>query len=261
MNYITTNHRGGLGNAMFKIAAVISLSIDNAIDYKLSKEFVRPGIDPDYSNYTTNVFRHINFVDTLPTNYATWTEPSFNFTEIPYEVGTDLLLDGYYQSYRYFENNKSKIVELFKPTEDIKQHIIDQLPDINTYNSLHIRRGDYLKYPNHHPQQSTEYYKQAVNKLGLDKTYLVFSDDLNGCVDLVDFIPNKLYIDTNADWLDMYIMSLCQDNIICNSSFSWWGAYLNTNPNKAVITPINWFGPAYDSLDTSDICPLDWTKL
>lgn len=261
MNYITTNHRGGLGNAMFKLAAAVSLAIDNNIAYKFSNQFVRPGIDPNYISYSTNVLRFFSFEDALPAEYITWVEPSFNFTNIPYELGTNLLLDGYYQSYRYFENNRTRIVDLYKPTDEIKQSILQQLPNIANCNSIHVRRGDYLRYPDHHPQQSVDYYKQAVREIGLEETYLIFSDDLNGCVDLLDFIPNKLYIDTNVDWFDMYIMSLCGNNIICNSSFGWWGAYLNTNPNKTVIAPSNWFGPAYSNLDTSDICPPYWIKL
>ena len=77
MSYITTNHRGGLGNAMFKIAATVSMAKDNNVEYIFSKEFIRPGIDPDYGEYATNVLRNIQFVDYLPNQYSIWTEPSF----------------------------------------------------------------------------------------------------------------------------------------------------------------------------------------
>lgn len=261
MNYITTNHRGGLGNAMFKIAAAISTAKDNNLKYVFSKEFIRPGIDPDYSEYSTNVLRDIQFIDCLPNQYQIWTEPSFAYTPVLYQKGSNLLLDGYYQSARYFENNKEFIVNLFGPTQEITDHIISQIPDINSCVSIHVRRGDYLKFPNHHPQQSPEYFKQAIELLGVEKTYLIFSDDVVGCAELFDFLPSKLFIDSGADWIDLYMMSLCESNIICNSTFGWWGAYLNNNPTKKVIAPIKWFGTAYADIDTSDICPLDWIKL
>lgn len=261
MSYITTNHRGGLGNAMFKIAATVSMAKDNNVEYIFSKEFIRPGIDPDYGEYATNVLRNIQFVDYLPNQYSIWTEPSFAYTPVTYHQGSNLLLDGYYQSARYFENNKDFIVDLFSPTEELSNHIISQVPDINSYISVHIRRGDYLKLPNHHPQQSAEYYTSAVKLLGVEKTYLIFSDDLAGCAELFESVPNKLFIDSGADWMDLYMMSLCESNIICNSTFGWWGAYLNSNPTKKVIAPTKWFGSAYADVNTSDICPSDWIKL
>jgi hypothetical protein len=261
MNYITTNHRGGLGNAMFKIAAAVSLAKDNNVEYLFSKDFIRPGIDPDYNTYSNNVLRNLHFLDKLSGHFSTWVEPSFNYTPIVYEKNTNLLLDGYYQSAKYFQNNSDYIVDLFKPTEDITEAIIVQVPDISSYVSIHVRRGDYLTHPNHHPQQPVEYFKQATQIIGMDKTYLIFSDDILGCEELFTFLPNKYYVQSQADWMDLYMMTLCESNIICNSTFSWWGAYLNSNPFKKVIAPLQWLGPAYADLDTSDVCPTDWIKL
>jgi hypothetical protein len=261
MNYITTNHRGGIGNVMFKLAATISMAIDNNVDYIFSKEFIRPNIDPNYDTYTNNLLRNIKFINSLPQNYFVHTETQFNYQEIKYNKGINLLLDGYFQSEKYFINNKQTIIDIFKPTEEIKNDILKTLPEVNSYVSIHVRRGDYLKYPNHHPQQSNEYFKTATEIIGINKTYLIFSDDLDGIKNMFDYLPNKIFYTTKKDWLDLYTMSLCEDNIICNSTFSWWAAYLNQNKNKKVITTNKWFGSANANHNTSTLFPPEWIVL
>jgi hypothetical protein len=260
MNFITTNHRGGIGNVMFKLAASISTAIDNNINYIFSTEFIRP-LDPDYNNYGNNILRNINFIGKLPQNYFVHVEKQFNYQEIKYNKGDNLLLDGYFQSEKYFHNNKQIIIDIFKPTEEIKNDILNSLPEVNSYVSIHVRRGDYLNLPNHHPQQSDEYFRTATEIIGRDKTYLIFSDDLDGIKNKFDYLPNKIFYTSGKDWLDLYTMSLCCDNIICNSTFSWWGAYLNANKDKKVITTNKWFGTAYNNYNTSDLFPIEWTIL
>ena len=260
MNYITTNHRGGLGNVIFKLSAVISMAIDNNVNYLFSKEYIR-SVDPNYENYGDNILRNINFIDNLPGDFITYNEPQFKYQEINYVNGTNLLIDGYFQSEKYFINNKQKIIELFKPTNEIVTKIKNDIPNIEEYTSIHIRRGDYLHFPSHHPQQSMEYYQTAINMIGIDKPYLIFSDDLDNVKEMFDFLPNKIFYTSGQDWLDLYTMSLCGNNIICNSTFSWWGAYLNQNENKIVIGNSGWFGPSYSGHDISDLFPLEWTIL
>jgi hypothetical protein len=260
MNYITTNHRGGLGNVMFKLAASISMAIDNGVEYIFSNEFIRPN-DPNYENYANNILRNINFIDKLPESFLVYSETQFDHHNINYIKGTNLLLDGYFQSEKYFENNKQFIIDLFGPNEEIENRILTNLPDVFNYVSIHIRRGDYLQLPNHHPQQSAEYYKSAAEIIGLDKTYLIFSDNLDEVKNMFDYLPNKIFYTSGEDWLDMYTMSFCKDNIICNSTFSWWGAYLNKNKNKKIITTNRWFGSAYAHFNISTLFPSEWIIL
>jgi hypothetical protein len=150
---------------------------------------------------------------------------------------------------------------LFKPTENIKQIILERLPNVQDSISIHIRRGDYLTSPDFHPQQSLDYYMSAINLLGVDRNYLIFSDDLDGVKLMFDFLPNKQFISLGKDYLDLYAMSMCEHNIICNSTFGWWGAYLNENKDKKIIGPNNWFGPASAFLNSSDILPDNWIKI
>ena len=261
MNYITTNHQGGLCNTLFKLSAAISTALDNKVEYLFSNEFVRVGYDPDYSEFKNNIYRNINFIDTLPNNYVNYSEKNFSYNDIEYVKGTNLLLNGYYQSEKYFINNKDYIINLFKPTEEIKNFIINEITDIQNSISIHVRRGDYLNLPDYHPQQPIEYYKNVVNFFGLDKNYIIFSDDIKGAMDMLDFIPNKKAVSLGKDYLDLYAISLCEHNIICNSTFGWWGAYLNENPNKKVVGPKIWFGHNLANNDTKDIMPKEWIRM
>ena len=269
MNYITTNHMGGICNVLFKLSAAISLAKDNGVEYIFSNEFLRPistecpkaGFDPDYSIYKDNLLRNVSFIEKLPFSYRVHRELSFNYTEINYNVGENLLLEGYFQSEKYFSNNKDYIINLFEPTESIKQIILERLPNVQNSISIHIRRGDYLLNPSYHPQQSLEYYTSAINLLGINRNYLIFSDDLNGVKGMFDFLPNKQFVSFSKDYLELYSMSMCEHNIICNSTFGWWGAYLNKNKNKKIIGPSNWFGPSATHLNSSDILPNNWIKI
>ena len=267
MNFISTNHQGGIGNVMFKLAAAISLALDNDIEYIFSNEFLRPadrivtkGFD-DYRVYYDNILRNIPFINNLPTEYSVYNQIGFHYQDIPYQINTNLLLTGHYQSDKFFKNNKQYICDLFRPTSEIKQLIKSNWLDTTNLVSIHVRRGDYLQYPKHHPQQTIDYYKSAAEIIGLDREYIIFSDDIHGCTEIFNFLPNKQFFTTRIDWIDLYMMSLCSDNIICNSSFSWWAAYLNDSITKQVIAPAKWFGPAYSDYKTLDLIPNDWTIL
>jgi len=126
--------------------------------------------------------------------------------------------------------------------------------------SLHIRRGDYLRTQDHHPVCSLDYYMDALSKFR-DKEYkfIVFSDDVDWCRN--NFNEDFIFTEGNTDYEDMWLMSLCDHNIIANSSFSWWGAWLNDNPNKRVIAPKKWFGPSYSNWKLDDLFCNDWEVL
>ena len=129
--------------------------------------------------------------------------------------------------------------------------------------SIHIRRGDYLQSPNHHPVISLNYCMKAIKQFPRDYKVVVFSDDINWCKTEAFFGDKFKFIEGQTDIEDFYLMSMCVNNIICNSSFSWWAAWLNSNPDKIVIAPMDdrWFGPAYDHFDTKDLYPEEWIKM
>ena len=144
---------GGIGNVMFKLAASVSLALDNDVEYIFSNEFLR-SVDmittrgfPDYRIFYDNILRNIKFIDKLPDNYSVHSEKQYNYQKIPYTKGTNLLLEGYYQSEKYFKNNEDYIKNLFSPSTEIKKLILMimyqyMLDVVIIYNTLTITRNN-----------------------------------------------------------------------------------------------------------------------
>jgi len=165
-----------------------------------------------------------------------------------YQKG-DLYYDGYWADHRYYDDCRVELLKEFtlkEPLDDNNKKLLGELK--NKFScSLHVRRGDYLKDPDYCGICDLDYYKKAVetvlSKTKKQVTFLVFSNDINWCKENLadDFAGNEvIYVDWNTgkdSYKDMFLMSQCNANIIANSSFSWWGAYLNESPDKLVISP------------------------
>ncbi len=161
----------------------------------------------------------------------------------------DFYYDGYWADHRYFDKCRVQLLKEFslkEPLDEKNKKILSEYKD-DFLCSMHIRRGDYLKDPDYMGICDKIYYQQAIDKI-LQKSdkpvvFLVFSNDLAWCKENLSesFKNNKvIYVDWNIggnSYKDMYLMSKCQANIIANSSFSWWAAYLNEIPNKIVVSP------------------------
>jgi hypothetical protein len=258
---ITSNLVGGLGNYLFQIAASYSLAIDNnnVIIYDINGNTI---IHNHIITYINNIFRKINFTENKLNISQNYDEPYFHYKKI--EFADNIKLNGYFQSEKYFSHNRSHILDLFEIDNNTENLLKTKYSDIiNNDNtcSIHIRRGDYLKLPNHHPVCDIDYYVEAMKKMGNDKYYIIFSDDISWCKENLSFLNNKIFIEGNTDFQDLYLMSKCKNNIIANSSFSWWGAWLNTNKDKIVIAPKKWFGISNSHLDTSDLYCNNWVTI
>jgi hypothetical protein len=154
-------------------------------------------------------------------------------------------------------------LNLFEVDEATKIKLLDMYGEILNKDtcSIHIRRGDYVGLPNHHPTQLISYYEDAIKIIGDNKHFVFFSDDIKWCEENFKFVENKTFISNNTDYEDMYLMSMCKNNIIANSTFSWWGAWLNNNETKQVIAPLKWFGTYYSHFNTKDLYCDKWIKL
>ena len=254
---IGTYLQGGLGNYMFQIAVAHSLAVDNN-DKALFSVDDSLKVHKHLSAYMDNIFRFVNFEPRVKYTKG-YGEPAFSYTPIQYS--NNLLLRGYFQSEKYFKHNREEILSMFTPTNEEIGYIHDKYGSIlsNETCSIHIRRGDYLGLQEHHPVCTMKYYNEAITKV--DAThFLVFSDDIEWCK--TKFVGEQYtFIENEADVMDLHLMSFCKHNIIANSSFSWWGAWLNGNKNKVVVAPSKWFGPAKAALNTKDIYPEGWIKI
>jgi hypothetical protein len=252
---VTSNLIGGLGNYLFQIAAAYSMGLDNGVDVIFdTKSSVT--VHKHLDTYKTNILR--NLVYDTPLIKTQYNEPFFHYQKIPYKE--NIKINGYYQSEKYFKHNRNNILDLFSINTPSKRYIEEKYGNIlkNKTCSIHVRRGDYLGLPNHHPSCTLSYYNEAISQIDTDK-FFVFSDDINWCKE--NFIGDKfIFIGGNDDYIDLWLMSLCDNNIIANSSFSWWGAWLNQNPTKKVIVPNKWFGPAVKH-NTKDLIPKTWIKI
>ena len=242
----------GIGNQLFQIAAVLSYSKDHG------HTAIFPCLkEPSYGGYVNNFLSKLNTTHEILKDTLCVTEPSFAFTPLPYSPYNVCIVNSYLQSEKYFKHNRELIMEYFRlPEEDLK-YLLDKYGNLDSTTSVHIRRGDYLDNPNYHTVLSdTTYYRDALDLLNPEKV-LVFSDDL---VWAKNNFPNFTVVEEDKDYLEIFLMAMCKDNIIANSTFSWWGAWLNENPNKRVIAPNNWFG-SLCNLDVKDLLPSDWITL
>lgn len=169
------------------------------------------------------------------------------------------MIVGYFQSYKYLDLLSVQSIKSYFYLNESEQEYINNFFDDKTYVSLHVRRTDYLQTPDFHTNQTMDYYNQAINHFcSIDNIcFLIFSDDINYCKKTFVSIPCKFT--SNKNYIDLMLMSKCHHNIIANSSFSWWGAYLNENPNKIVIAPKKWVGG--EKLNTNDLCPPEWIRI
>jgi hypothetical protein len=254
---ITTHLKGGLGNQMFQIATAYSFALDN--NDECAFYFGNPNINQGNTAryYAGNVYRNIKELSENREHLINYIEPKFNYSPIPYRK--DLVLQGFFQSEKYFKHHRKEIIDLF----DIKSFFRSLNYKYSV--SLHVRRGDYVSDPfmtAFLPPQSMDYYKKALayieSKVKIDCIF-IFSDDIEWCKNNF-YDPRIIFIEGQLDYIDMSIMTKCNHNIIANSSFSWWGAWLNENENKIVCAPSGWFGFAFKD-DWQDIYCENWMKI
>ena len=256
MNVIATKIYGGLGNTMFQIATGYSKSLDENSDFIVDITELYNNHHP-ISKYVNTIFQRLNLSNDK-IQYEVYNVPHFHYCELP-NFDRNVKLSGYFQSDKYFKKNREKILEIFECDNEVKEKLLIKYKDILKTKtcSVHIRRGDYLHLNNYHPVLSLEYYEESYNIIGEDSTYLIFSNDIEFCKTNFGFIKNKIFIEDLEDYEEIYLMSFCDNNIIANSSFSWWGAWLNKKEN-IVISPRKWFGPSYSSYITDDLYPENW---
>ena len=178
-------------------------------------------------------------------------------------------MKGYFQTEKYFTNIREQLLKDFElnlPLNNANKEVLEKIKSTEAV-AVHFRRGDYTKkrVADKYGSCSVEYYKNAVKliaeKTGKNLTVFVFSDDINWVKQNAKFDCETVYVDINSGkqgYFDLELMKNCKHNVIANSSFSWWGAWLNQNPEKVVVAPKTWM----KVLDNDyDIIPESWLRI
>jgi len=230
--------QGGLGNQLFQIAAGYSLALDNDEEFSIcGKDHFLPLQGFNIESYQNNILRNFQFLERDP-GLKRYDYLGSQYKAIPRQK--DVCLMGYFQSEKYFAHNKDKILKSFALPGPTADYIKSKYTITEDTVSIHVRRGDYLKLSAIHPLMPAEYYHRAINMIGGVGDIFIFSDDLAWCKE--NIVHEKAIFIDEEDYICLYIMSQCGANIGCNSSFSWWGSYLNGRSDKIAIFPSNWFG-------------------
>ena len=269
--------KGGLGNQLFQYAIAKAFSLETKRKFKLDISIF------EWYKLHNYGLHHFNIQPEFYTPESKWKmklkklfnkvvfynedHHQFNYNPNLKDTKSDyLFLEGYYQSQKYFIKYEKEIRNDFQIITPLKKQTSDMVAYMQSVNavSIHFRRGDYVGNAVHETDK-TEYYKEAMKIIESkveNPVYFLFSDDIPWVKENFTTNFETHYVDFNdaaTNFEDIKLMSSCKHNIMANSSFSWWGAWLNPNPNKIVIAPKLWFND--EKVNTNDVIPENWIKL
>lgn len=276
---LTCYLQGGLGNQLFQIFTTISYALTHKRPFAFTKQ---QQLDSKRSTYWHSFLsplakftRDINY-----SHFNKLSEKAFTYHKLPSSTVENIVLYGYFQSPLYFAEHAEAIIRLLR-IEERKTVVLKKIEPykivLRECISLHFRQGDYKQLPQHYPLLTYEYYHKSINHIYtlIQKTQQPITTLLIFCEqsDLPTISPILKQLQaafptlklqmappTLSDWEQLLVMSLCSHNVIANSSYSWWGAYFNNNPEKIVCYPANWFGPKLQHNDIKDLCSTFWQK-
>lgn len=284
---ITVLINGGLGNQLFQVFAALATAIRSGN----TCSFLYTILDATgkRATYWNTLLHNLKSMTVLSTQanvqrlmqLPAYQETGFHYTKIPRKTAMKLV--GYFQSDKYFADVRDKIYEKLQLLEQ-QHHIRAMFAESSWFSAgtitvaMHFRIGDYMYIQEAHPILVLEYYKQALKHVirhtpGHKLNVLIFSEARDIAIIMEHMVQLKadpafvsqcqfnMVPDTIEDWKQLLLMSVCDHNIIANSTFSWWGAYLNQNTDKIVCYPSTWFGPALKNHDTRDLFPAKWVKI
>jgi len=265
---ITIGTNGRFGNQMFQYASLMGIATKQNCLYGINyyngnKISWNDFTDDEEINKNTLVLTKPFQLSALhcEEKYNIINEGYSNYHFVPefFNTGDNVHLHGYFQTEKYFKHIESTIRSEFTFRPEIINTAKSYLKDKQEYETvaIHVRRGDYLKYK-HHGACDLNYYTNALSHF-TDKSYnfIVVSDDIEWAKSTFVGSDNFFISESHNQFVDMCLMTLCNHNIIANSTFSWWGAWLNVNTNKKVIAPSRWFGPNVP-LNTKDLYVPGW---
>jgi hypothetical protein len=238
---------GRMGNFLFEAATALSYALKHGLDFSTPNRTNDPKWNPLYLEHLINPSfnSRIEKIDL-------W-ENGHQWQPIPFEEnwrGKNIYVHGYRQTELYFKEHRREILSLFEfPYEKKTGHI-----------ACHVRRGDYVTLREKHPELTVEWYEQAMAMFP-NHTFKFFSDDIPYCREKFGHRSDCEFSSNATEYADMAEMSCFEHQIWSASTFSWWGMWLNRNPEKKVIFPQFWFTPNWCNLITDDIVPSWCIKL
>ena len=276
---------GALGNQMFQFAAGYCAAKKRNTELNLDLSwFNRRNLHNGFElDNVFNIYSQIDFLNRplsfkkfnlkdffikIDRSYETFDEPHFQYTSKITKIPEHCFLRGYWQSEKYFEEFSNEIKSIFsfnKPLNEENNKIAQSIINSRSV-SIHIRGGDFLLKRNQkHQVDLKKYYSDAIKTVLKNHTnpkFFIFSDDFDWVSKNNLIESNYVFVRINQEknsFLDMQLMSLCDVNIIANSSFSWWSAWLNNKMDKSIFAPKNWFSDP--SIITDDLIPKSWNKI
>jgi hypothetical protein len=278
IGYNKLGSNGRLGNQMFQYAALRGIAAKRGYDWCIPPEDYNH--TDNYGLFETFELKNISENNIGFINGQIVEENGHSFSSDFFDECPDnISLNGYFQTEKYFEHIAEEIREDFSFKDSIlsgcKEYIesLDSSPIF-----LHIRRTDAIGREQYHPILPISYFEDALKHFSDDTLCFVLTDDIEWCKEQEFFKQDRfLFNESNSRYqyktvdgtgkmqntllphIDLCLMSLCSGAIIANSSFSWWGAWLQNGRGKVVAPdPQKWFGTAMSDLDTSDIVPQRW---
>lgn len=279
---------GGLGNQMFQYAFGQSLQKRKNIEVKYKLNFdglVNRKFELDNFNISGKLIGDEEFgsfwrdkegvITKTRNRFSRYYKKSivreqhYHYDSNLFSVPSNCMIEGHFQSEKYFIDIASDIRTEFSFKTPLGGENAIQAESIKKTNSvsLHIRRGDYLKIPLF-PVYGLEYYQKAINwilQVVTEPVFYIFSNDHDWCRKNIPIDNPTYFVSHNTEenpYFDLYLMSLCKHNIIANSSFSWWAAWLNTNTNKRIIAPYPWVNKTSRLFNNiEDVIPARWTTI
>lgn len=272
MSYITkTNLSLGpqFGSQMSQYAGLYSVAKKLNFEIKLFEEFIHDFRGVKLFDAFNLINQRCSISDVSPNIQKYILKESIIDSDV-FSIDTNVNWDiqGWFHLYHYWHEYRSDLLDIFK----FKQEIYDQAKlNLDTIRnqeqypivSLHVRRGDYLQVAS--LNLTLDYYSEAIS-IFLEKfpyfKLLVFSDDIDWCKEYI-VGENVFYSERNSNYVDMCMMTMCDHNIIANSTFSWWGAYLNQNVDKIIVCPKNYIGPSDPEAQfiNNNYFPAEWISL
>lgn len=256
--FFTSNLIGGLGNQMFQISHAYAQSKRYNVDLILKSKSNTSLQGFDASKYVNNVYRNFLFDNNITPDIIINSEWRYKDLTVNPNLCTEFR--GYYQSSKNFYGYNNDIVNIFSPTEDYINKVNTLFPSLYENNNviIHIRRGDYLKYKEVHPTIDSSYIIKCLSEIKNYNKIFIVTDDKDWAKNNLDF--ESIVVEGLEDYEEMWLITLFPNVIMSNSTFSWWGSFLNKLPNKKIFVPSLWFGPKGEK-HIEDLYEESWTKI